>query len=545
MKINDIIADILGNAKMAQQSRGKAPKGKDSQRSADFTSVLKDEIQIKTGKAGVGESRPVETARSISADLASGRLDPGTLDVLAERLAEEADWLPQKGLFPEGTGKAGNAASAGMPELTPKEKVKGLLRLWKDLQQGVTPPGGVFEGENSGPASPEKGPVETTEDLSSPAHGDPFGAAAASVISLRRDVVEGGFSADKNLQQGETGKKVTGTVKDQAEKGPEGFAKDFRAGQALDGAYAAEIEGTETAKTAFARAEILRRFEALMREHSIGPKGEGTPGGQKAGDPMSRPEADSGTPQKAASGFNAFNRENAAESSKNMKAPEAGAGRPEPVLGPASGLQEKATLEGGGNESLRPEAFTGKVPDATDEKLESRFTARSDKSQSVPGETAAAAGLGASRNGTGRAADVNRAAALSQGMARVIEVIKERDGHKGRMMLEPPELGSVKIELQSFRDRVQLHLVVESAQAREMIDQSLDMLRQSLARQGLTLAETTVDVGGGGSSDQAAWGTGQAQGAGGGPVTEGDEAQVPEEVVARLDIEKGLLYWIA
>jgi len=130
-------------------------------------------------------------------------------------------------------------------------------------------------------------------------------------------------------------------------------------------------------------------------------------------------------------------------------------------------------------------------------------------------------------------------------MARVIEVIKERDGHKGRMMLEPPELGSVKIELQSTRDQVQLHLVVESAQAREMIDQSLDMLRQSLARQGLTLAETTVDVGGGGSSDQTAWETGQAQRTGGEPGTEGDEPQVPEEVVARLDIEKGLLNWIA
>jgi hypothetical protein len=544
VKINDIIADILGNAKMAQQSRGKTPKGKDSQRSADFTSVLKDEIQIKTGKAGVGESRPGETARSISADLASGRLDPGTLDVLAERLAEEADWLPQKSLFPEGTGKAENAGSAGMPELTPKEKVKGLLRLWKDLQQGLTPPGGVSEGGNSGPASPETGPVKITEDPSSSAHGDILGAAAASVISLRRDV-EGDVSADKNLQQGETGEKVTGTAKGQAEKGPEGFAKDFKAGQALDGAYAAEIEGTEAAKTAFARTEILRRFEALMREHSIGPKGEGTSGGQKAGDPTSRPEGDSGTPQKAAAAFNAYNRENAAESSKNMKVPESGVGRTGPVLGPAPGLQEKATLEGSGNASLRPESFWGKDTDATGEKLESRFTERSDKSQSVPGETAAAAGLGASRNGTGRATDVDRVAALSQGMARVIEVIKERDGHKGRMMLEPPELGSVKIELQSFRDRVQLHLVVESAQAREMIDQSLDMLRQSLARQGLTLAETTVDVGGGGSSDQAAWETGQAQGTGGGPVTEGDEAQVPEEVVARLDIEKGLLYWIA
>ncbi|MFP4482577.1 MAG: flagellar hook-length control protein FliK, partial [Thermovirgaceae bacterium] len=413
---------------------------------------------------------------------------------------------------------------------------------WKDVQQGSTPPGGVgSEGGKPDPASRSKGPGEITEDLSSPAQGDPFGAAAASVISPGRDGAEGGFPADGKQQQGETGRKATGTARDQAERGPEGFAKGFRSGKALDGAYAAEIEGTETAKTAFARAEIRRRFEVLMREHSIGPKKEGTPGDQKARDPMSRQEADIVTRRR---GPSASNPGNTMESAKNMKVTEADAGRPGSGVTP--GLQEDGALQGGGKMSTRPEAFSGKGPDATGESLQAKDAGRSDESQSMPGETAAASALGTSRSATGQAADVDRAAALSQGMARVIEVIKERDGHKGRMMLEPPELGSVKIELQSSKDQVQLHLVVENTQAREMIDQSLDTLRQSLARQGLTLAETTVDVGGGGGSDQTAWETGQVQGTGGvEPGAEGDEPQVPEEVVARLDIEKGLLNWIA
>lgn len=541
MKINDLIADILGSAKMAQQSGKKAPKGKDLRKTADFTSVLKDEIQIKTYTAGGGESGSTETARSISAELASGRLDSRTLDALAERLAEKADWLPEKGLFAAGAEKAEKAAASGeMPELTPKEKVKGLLRLWKDLQQGSTPPGGIgTEGENPGPASPDKGSAEIMEDLFSPAHGDPYGAAAASVISSGRDGAEDGFST-AGKQHGEKGSKMTGTAGAQAQKGPEGHGKGFRSGQTPDGAYAAEVEGTRTAKTAFARAEIRRRFEALMREHSIGPKGEEAPAGQKTGAPMSRPEADVVTRPR---GTLASNPGKTAESTKNMKAPEAGAGRPGSGVTP--GLQESGPLQGGSKALLQPEAFPGKGPDAKVENSQARDAVRNDKLPSMPGETAAAADPGAPGNMTGQAADVDRAAALSQGMARVIEVIKERDGHKGRMMLEPPELGSVKIELQSSRDQVQLHLVVESAQAREMIDQSLDMLRQSLARQGLTLAETTVDVGGGGSSDQTAWETGQAQGTGGEPGTEGDENQVPEEVVARLDIEKGLLNWIA
>jgi flagellar hook-length control protein FliK len=541
VKINDLIADIRGNAKMAQQSGKKAPKGEDSRKTADFTSVLKDEVQIKTYRAGGGEANSAETARNISADLASGRLDSRTMDALAERLAEKADWLPKKGVFPEGAGEAEKVAASGeMPELTPKEKVKGLLRLWKDLQQGSTASGGVDpEGEKSGPASRTKGPVEITEDLSSPTHGDPYGAAAASVISSGRGGAEGGFST-AGKQQGEKGSKMTGTAGDQAQSGPEGHGKGFRSGQAPDGAYTAEVEGTEMAKTAFARAEIRRRFEALMREHSIGPKGEGTPGEQKTGAPMSRPETGALTRRR---GTPASNPGNTVESTKNMKAPEARAGRPGSGVTP--GLQESANLQGGSKASLQPEAFSGKDFDAKVENSQVRDAIRSDKSPSMPGETAAAAGPGAPGNMTGQAADVDRAAALSQGMARVIEVIKERDGHRGRMMLEPPELGSVKIELQSSRDQVQLHLVVESAQAREMIDQSLDMLRQSLARQGLTLAETTVDVGGGGSSDQTAWETGQAQRTGGEPGTEGDEPQVPEEVVARLDIEKGLLNWIA
>lgn len=543
MKINDYIADIRGNAKMAQQPRGKTtPKGKDSQKAADFTAALKDEIRIETRKAGSGESGPAKAPRSISADLASGRLDGKEFDALAARLAEEADWLPEKGLFPEGAPKAEQVAPSGeMPELTPKEKVKGLLRLWKDLQQETAPPGGVeSEGEKPNPAFRGKGSVETTEDLPSPGQGDPFGAAAASVISPGPDGAESGFPAD-GKPQGDAGNKATGIAGNQVERGLEGVAKGFRSGQAIDGASAAKVEGAETARIAFAGAEIRRRFEALMREHSIGPKGEGTPEGQKAGAPVSRQEAD----MVRRPGTGASNPENPVEAAKTVKAPEAGAGRP--GTGVTPGLQEGGILQGGGKASQATEVFSGKGPDATGDGLQAREAGRSDKSPSIPGETAAAVELSAPRNATGQVADVDRAAVLSQGMARVIEVIKERDGHKGRMMLEPPELGSVKIELQSSRDQVQLHLVVENAQAREMIDQSLDMLRQSLARQGLTLAETTVDIGGGGSSDQAAWETtGQAQGTGGElGMGADDESQVPEEVVARLDIEKGLLNWIA
>jgi hypothetical protein len=75
----------------------------------------------------------------------------------------------------------------------------------------------------------------------------------------------------------------------------------------------------------------------------------------------------------------------------------------------------------------------------------------------------------------------------------------------------------------------------------------MDVLRQSLSRQGLTLAETMVDIGAGGNGGQAAWGSGASNDSLPGSVVPdtAEETQDPGEVIARLDIEKGLLNWIA
>lgn len=137
---------------------------------------------------------------------------------------------------------------------------------------------------------------------------------------------------------------------------------------------------------------------------------------------------------------------------------------------------------------------------------------------------------------------------LGEGLANFIEVVRNRKGHRGTLVLDPPDLGTVRITVESSREKVQVHLVVESAQTKNLVENSIGTLRDSMARQGLTLGETTVDVGGqglegGGSSGWSFRETGDPV-----PLAGSDQAveiAEEEEIVARLDIERGLLHWIA
>ncbi len=138
-------------------------------------------------------------------------------------------------------------------------------------------------------------------------------------------------------------------------------------------------------------------------------------------------------------------------------------------------------------------------------------------------------------------------AVVGESLARFVEVIRDRKGHRGTLELDPPELGRLRITLESTRDSLNLHLVVEKAHSRSMIEESLEALRDSLARQGISLGETTVDVGGHAPQGRGSspWAPGEQ---GGIPLTgaaDAEDVTEQEQVVARLDIERGLFHWIA
>ncbi len=138
------------------------------------------------------------------------------------------------------------------------------------------------------------------------------------------------------------------------------------------------------------------------------------------------------------------------------------------------------------------------------------------------------------------------AEAMARGMAETIHVIRRRDGHRGTVEVSPPELGQVRITVDSSGDAVQVHLRVDSAEVRDMLQQNSDVLKNALESQGLNLTDMSVDVGqqeGGRDS-----GAGEAFGDEGfsrGDSDPGFAEEQEEDVMTRLDLERGVLYWVA
>lgn len=135
--------------------------------------------------------------------------------------------------------------------------------------------------------------------------------------------------------------------------------------------------------------------------------------------------------------------------------------------------------------------------------------------------------------------------ALARGLAETVHVVRKREGHTGRIEVSPPDLGQVRITVESSGDKVQVHLRVQSAEVRDMLDQTADVLKQALADKGLSLTGMSVDVGGQGADEGS-----RGWGAGSDPVSDlpGDDVAAPaedEEVIARLDLERGMLHWVA
>ena len=86
--------------------------------------------------------------------------------------------------------------------------------------------------------------------------------------------------------------------------------------------------------------------------------------------------------------------------------------------------------------------------------------------------------------------------AISAGLAHMVSFLKNEKGErKGILQVEPPELGKVRIIINTSDDKVQVHLTVERPEAGDIIKGSEDILREAMKRQGLTLGDLSVDVG--------------------------------------------------
>jgi flagellar hook-length control protein FliK len=110
------------------------------------------------------------------------------------------------------------------------------------------------------------------------------------------------------------------------------------------------------------------------------------------------------------------------------------------------------------------------------------------------------------------------------------------------LIVDPPALGRVSVELTSSTTGLEASIKVSSEQVRQLVQDQLAQLRLSLAQQGVQLTHFSVDVQqDNGRRGQDQQGSGQRRRVPG--VDNGDEFD--EETIFRVDLNQGLLYWVA
>ena len=108
-------------------------------------------------------------------------------------------------------------------------------------------------------------------------------------------------------------------------------------------------------------------------------------------------------------------------------------------------------------------------------------------------------------------------------------------------MIDPPALGRITIELSSGTSGVEASVKVASEQIRQVVQEQMAQLRENLSQQGVQVSEFTVDV----QQDN----TGQGQNSGREnqrrqyEFSAGNTEEDTEDF--RIDLEEGLLYWVA
>ncbi|MBI2919464.1 MAG: flagellar hook-length control protein FliK [Planctomycetes bacterium] len=149
-------------------------------------------------------------------------------------------------------------------------------------------------------------------------------------------------------------------------------------------------------------------------------------------------------------------------------------------------------------------------------------------------ENVAPVSLPASGPASGAAPRIARTAApLAPAMVERISVVVKMQANQGggrvRMLLHPPHLGALKVDVTVRDGAVFARMETETAAARHALQSHLGELRQSLEEHGLSLGQMSVHVGHGGGESQAG---GFAAPGSSSPVVEGVEESVQD---ARLE----------
>ena len=142
----------------------------------------------------------------------------------------------------------------------------------------------------------------------------------------------------------------------------------------------------------------------------------------------------------------------------------------------------------------------------------------------------------------------NQSESLREGIVNVVRFIRADGVQKANMIIDPPAIGRISVELTSSTSGVEASIKVASEQVRQLVQDQLTQLRMNLSQQGVQVAEFTVDVqqdnqrqNQNNNNNQDNYNQGRAGAVRG--ITADDE---PEELcLVRVDLQEGLLYWVA
>jgi flagellar hook-length control protein FliK len=132
--------------------------------------------------------------------------------------------------------------------------------------------------------------------------------------------------------------------------------------------------------------------------------------------------------------------------------------------------------------------------------------------------------------------------ALREGLDNVVRFIRAEGGQKASLIVDPPSLGRVTVELTTTATGLDASIKVSSEQIRQLVQDQIVQLRMSLAQQGVELAHFSVDV----QQDNGRQRQGSEQQKGRARGTTDKEDPGPEgQAVFRVDLNQGLLWWVA
>ena len=143
-----------------------------------------------------------------------------------------------------------------------------------------------------------------------------------------------------------------------------------------------------------------------------------------------------------------------------------------------------------------------------------------------------------------RGSSFSQGDALRDGLDNVVRFIRVSGEQRAHLIIDPPALGRVSVELVSGATGLEASIKVSSEQVRQLIQDHLVQLRHSLEQQGVQLTHFSVDVQQDDRHRNQGWENTRRRRQGG-MLGTGEEDSVDDETLFQVDLDQGLLYWIA